>query len=287
MLYGEFIFLSISSIRFTPFNRFAKINVGSALSDATADKVKIVANGGGTSQGVLDALAALQTEIDNLIPSQTGNSGKFLSTNGTTLQWVGGGGGLNYQGTWNAATNTPTLTSSVGTNNNYYIVSTAGTTTLNGISLWSVGDWVIFNGTTSAWEKINGSSSEAFSSITVTGLTGYMYANGSSAVTASTTIPTSALSGQVAVTNGGTVNLASGTSSVVVVATPTDSEASVTVSGRRNLVAGSNTLTVTVTAASSSTFNVKLASAVRIPESVSAVAAPPMLPVRQMSTRWT
>jgi hypothetical protein len=88
-----------------------------------------------------------------------------------------------YQGTWNASTNSPTLASGVGTNNNYYVVSTAGTTTLNGISLWSVGDWAIFNGSTSAWEKINGSSSEAFNSITVTGLTGYMYANGASAVT--------------------------------------------------------------------------------------------------------
>ena len=102
-----------------------------------------------------------------------------------------------YQGTWNASTNSPTLTSSVGTNNNYYVVSTAGTTTLNGISLWSVGDWAIFNGTTSAWEKINGSSSEAFTSLTVTGLTGYMYANGTSAVTASTTIPTTSLSGTI------------------------------------------------------------------------------------------
>ena len=102
-----------------------------------------------------------------------------------------------YQGTWNASTNSPTLTSSVGTNNNYYVVSTAGTTTLNGISLWSVGDWAIFNGTTNAWEKINGSSSEAFTSLTVTGLTGYMYANGTSAVTASTTIPTTSLSGTI------------------------------------------------------------------------------------------
>jgi hypothetical protein len=100
-----------------------------------------------------------------------------------------------YQGTWNASTNTPTLTSSVGTNNNYYIVSTAGTTNLNGISLWSVGDWVIFNGTTNAWEKVLGSSSEAFSSLTVTGLTGYMYANGTSSVTASSTIPVTSLSG--------------------------------------------------------------------------------------------
>jgi len=102
-----------------------------------------------------------------------------------------------YQGTWNASTNSPTLTSGVGTNNNYYVVSTAGTTTLNGISFWSVGDWAIFNGTTNAWEKINGSSSEAFTSLTVTGLTGYMYANGSSTVTASTTIPTTALSGTI------------------------------------------------------------------------------------------
>jgi len=134
-----------------------------------------------------------------------------------------------YQGTWNASTNTPTLTSSVGTNNNYYIVSTAGTTTLNGISLWSVGDWAIFNGTTNAWEKVLGGSTEAFSSLIVTGLTGYMYANGTSAVTASTTIPTSSLSGNFvstfsagttgmtpstatagAITLGGTLALASG-----------------------------------------------------------------------------
>jgi trimeric autotransporter adhesin len=104
-------------------------------------------------------------------------------------------GGVIYQGTWNANTNTPTLTSSVGTNGYYYLVSTAGTTNLNGITLWSVGDWAVFNG--SVWEKVLGGSSEAFQSITVTGLTGYMYANGTSAVTASTTIPTTSLSGTI------------------------------------------------------------------------------------------
>jgi hypothetical protein len=126
------------------------------------------------------------------IPSLTVNAqGQITSVTSNTLNSPA------YQGTWNASTNNPTLTSSVGTNNNYYVVSTAGTTTLNGISLWSVGDWAIFNGITNAWEKINGSSSEAFNSITVTGLTGYMYANGSSAVTASTTIPTTSLSGTI------------------------------------------------------------------------------------------
>lgn len=35
---------------------------------------------------------------------------------------------LNYKGTWNANTNTPTLASGVGTKGDYYVVSVAGTT---------------------------------------------------------------------------------------------------------------------------------------------------------------
>ena len=65
-------------------------------------------------------------------------------------------GSVVYKGTWNASTNSPTLTSSVGTQGNYYIVSVAGTTTLNGISSWSIGDWVIFDG--SVWQKVDNSS---------------------------------------------------------------------------------------------------------------------------------
>ena len=112
-----------------------------------------------------------------------------------------------YQGTWNASTNTPTLTSSVGTQSYYYVVSVAGNTTLNGVSGWNVGDWAIFTG--GVWEKVPGSSSESFTNLTttnlaVTGLTGYMYANGSSNVTASSTIPTSALTGTLGISNGGT-----------------------------------------------------------------------------------
>lgn len=60
--------------------------------------------------------------------------------------------GTSYRGTWNASTNTPTLVSSVGTQGYYYVVTTAGSTTLNGISSWVVGDTVIFNG--SVWQKI-------------------------------------------------------------------------------------------------------------------------------------
>ena len=62
-------------------------------------------------------------------------------------------GGVQYKGTWNAATNTPTLVSSVGVQGNYYVVSVSGNTNLNGITDWKLGDWAIFNG--SAWEKVD------------------------------------------------------------------------------------------------------------------------------------
>lgn len=61
-------------------------------------------------------------------------------------------GGLSYEGTWNASTNTPTLASGVGTDGNFYVVSVAGTTTLDGISTWNVGDQAIFGPTT--WKRL-------------------------------------------------------------------------------------------------------------------------------------
>jgi len=86
------------------------------------------------------------------------------------LKVAGGGGAavgaVVYQGTWDASTNTPTLTSSVGTKGDYYVVSVAGNTNLNGITDWVAGDWAIFNG--SVWEKVD--NTEAV--ISVNGQTG-------------------------------------------------------------------------------------------------------------------
>jgi hypothetical protein len=75
-------------------------------------------------------------------------------------------GALNYQGTWNASTNSPTLTSSTGTKGYYYVVSVAGSINLDGITDWLVGDWAVFNG--SVWQKID--NTDAVTS--VNGLTG-------------------------------------------------------------------------------------------------------------------
>lgn len=61
-------------------------------------------------------------------------------------------GGLAYQGGWNAATNTPALTSPA-LRGYYWVVTTAGSTNIGGVTDWQVGDWVISNGT--AWQKID------------------------------------------------------------------------------------------------------------------------------------
>ena len=65
-------------------------------------------------------------------------------------------GVLKYDGTWNASTNSPALSSGSGTVGEYYIVSVAGSTNLDGITDWAVGDWAVFSDqATDAWQKID------------------------------------------------------------------------------------------------------------------------------------
>lgn len=62
-------------------------------------------------------------------------------------------GGVDYQGTWNASTNSPNLGSLTPSKGDYYVVSVAGSTSLGGITSWGVGDWAIYNG--AAWQKVD------------------------------------------------------------------------------------------------------------------------------------
>ena len=92
----------------------------------------------------------------------------MLKTVSSTINAIGA---INYKGTWDAQTNNPTLTSSVGTKGDYYVVSVAGNTNLNGITDWQISDWAIFNG--SVWEKVDNSEVVYVSNVaTGTGLTG-------------------------------------------------------------------------------------------------------------------
>lgn len=75
-------------------------------------------------------------------------------------------GAANYQGTWNATTNSPSIVSSTGTKGHYYVVATAGGSTIDTESDWKIGDWIIFNG--SIWQKVDNTDAV----ITVNGFIG-------------------------------------------------------------------------------------------------------------------
>lgn len=76
-----------------------------------------------------------------------------------------GNTGLTFKGSWDANSNTPTLTSGVGTNGYYYIVSIAGNTNLDGVTDWQVGDWAIFEGATNMWQKIDNHDVQAYNTV--------------------------------------------------------------------------------------------------------------------------
>jgi hypothetical protein len=134
------------------------------------------------------------------IPVLTVNA-KGVITSATTAAITGA---LVYQGAWNALTNTPTLTSSVGVSGYYYVVSVAGTTNLNGITDWQVGDWAIFNG--AAWQKID--QTNTVSSVNgQTGVVSIAYADLAGAIPTwnqNTTGTAAGLSTTLAIGSGGT-----------------------------------------------------------------------------------
>lgn len=62
-------------------------------------------------------------------------------------------GGLSYKGTWNADTNTPDILGTTPMSGDFYKVSIAGSTDVDGVTDWGVGDWVIYNG--DHWDKLD------------------------------------------------------------------------------------------------------------------------------------
>ena len=117
------------------------------MAEQNANSVAIT---GGTMSGVSisDYVPTTQKGVANGVATLDGSGTVPISQLPSAVI-----GALSYQGTWNASTNTPTLTSSVGTKGYYYVVNVAGSTNLNGITDWQVGDWAVYNG--SAWQKID------------------------------------------------------------------------------------------------------------------------------------
>jgi len=126
-----------------------------------------------TGSGLLNVTLSNLSVISKTLSGLSVTSGAITSADSilTAMGKIQGqinglAGGSTYKGTWNAATNTPTIVSSVGTGGDYYIVSTAGTTNINGTASWDVGDWIIFDGT--VWQKVDNTDSVT----SVNGLTG-------------------------------------------------------------------------------------------------------------------
>ena len=109
----------------------------------------------------LGSSATLNAGVANGVATLDGSGTIPLTQIPASLQ-----GALQYAGTWDASINSPTLTSGAGTKGYYYVVNVAGSTTLNGINEWKIGDWAIYNGT--AWQKIDNTDAV----VSVNGLTG-------------------------------------------------------------------------------------------------------------------
>lgn len=107
-------------------------------------------------------------------------------------------GALNFKGTWNASTNTPTIVSGDGVKGDYFVVGVAGSTTIDGISNWGVGDWIAYNG--SVWQRVEGGADLNGVNLSVSGTSTL------SNLTASTALALNASKEIVSVTNTGTGN---------------------------------------------------------------------------------
>ena len=92
-------------------------------------------------------------EIDEII----GNVVLERNTANLLARLFGTDGAITFQNVWNATTNVPTLASGIGGVGDVYVVSVAGSTSLDGIANWQLGDWAVFNGT--IWQKVDNTSS--------------------------------------------------------------------------------------------------------------------------------
>lgn len=232
---------------------------GSNLSGTNTGDQTITLTGGvtGTGTGSFAATVVTNANLTGDITSvgnatslaNTVATGKlltgFVSGSGTVsatdsilsaIQKVNGNtalltGAVIYTGTWNANTNTPTLVSSTGTKGTLYKVSVAGSTSIDGITQWNVGDSIVFNG--AVWDKIDGLANEVISVAGRTGVVTLAQTDVSGTVASTTTVNGHALSSNVVVSAS---DLTTGTLPAAQLPNPTAS----TLGGVQSIAAVSN-----------------------------------------------
>ncbi len=141
----------LSSTDWNTFN--SKQAAGSYITDLTGEAS---ASGPGSANVTLSNSAVIGKVLTgvNITGGTVVATDTILEAFGKVQNQINGLiGGSIYKGTWNASTNTPTITSGVGTTGWYYIVSVPGSTNIDGITDWNLGDWIIFDGT--AWQQVD------------------------------------------------------------------------------------------------------------------------------------
>ena len=152
---------------------------GNLTANTTTLNGLLTVNGGANlGTGAAGELIAFgsTTRLNAPIQDQLGVVGALdqilISDTAGRVSWQNYTSGLTYTGTWDAANNITapqgvSLVSSIGTNGEFYIVTVAGNTQLNGQPVtpttppyWNVGDWVVFveNGAAGVWQKIDNTS---------------------------------------------------------------------------------------------------------------------------------
>jgi len=142
---------NISASAAIALSKLAALTVGKALQSNASTGVIEVSSVTNTELGYVSGVtSAIQTQLN--ATEKTANKG---ANNGYASLDSGGKVPLSqlpaslmeYQGTWNATTNSPTLADGTGVSGYFYRVNVAGTQNLgSGSQTFVVGDWVMYNG---------------------------------------------------------------------------------------------------------------------------------------------
>lgn len=147
------------TVDFTSSDQTVKIN--------STDQYQGTVTGIGTATSGTIAIAGTSAvPTVSTITAAVTNGGTALATGDQIYDFVTGQianipSGLSFEGSWNANTDTPTLSGTTPDNGTFYIVSVAGSTNLSGITDWEVGDWAVYvsdGAGTDGWQKIDNTS---------------------------------------------------------------------------------------------------------------------------------